>query len=321
MQLSLADISERCTYLFDAGSDVDAAATLRAKVPVLGLRAKLFGATADAPLLWRCADVVVARPRLETVAKATLVGARMVLMVDDTVPGSARTAAALEGRKVAVVARSPLLVAAALESIIAVRGGSGQSDGAETIADVVWVVAGDRRAVIEEKKAAERSEMHEKVRAATSAAQAAARVAAVPGELEDLGGGDAPPPPAAGPDPATIARLIAETQARKKDMERAMMAAREAADRWTKQGDTARADAERARMHGLLVELGQLETELRELERAVAAAPPPPRPSAAPPPPRAAPPPPRAKAPPAPTVDDELAALKQKMAQTPKKKP
>jgi hypothetical protein len=118
------------------------------------------------------------------------------------------------------------------------------------------------------------------------------------------------------------------------------MAARDGADKWSqrveaakRQGDAGlardaqlRADGERARMHSLLGELGQLEVELRELERAVAAAPrsaPRPEPTAAPPPPRpSAPrPPPAAKAPPAPTVDDELAALKRKMAQTPRKKP
>jgi hypothetical protein len=62
LQLSLADVSERLTYLFDAAGDVDAAAVLRRQVPMLGLRAKLFGASADAARTWRAGDVVVARP-------------------------------------------------------------------------------------------------------------------------------------------------------------------------------------------------------------------------------------------------------------------
>src|SRR5688572_20108073 len=53
MQLSLAEVSERITYLFDAGTDADAAAVVRRQVPVLGLRAKLFGQSADAGRHWR----------------------------------------------------------------------------------------------------------------------------------------------------------------------------------------------------------------------------------------------------------------------------
>lgn len=285
MQLSLAGIAEQTTFLFDAGTDVEAAATLRAKVPILGLRAKLFGSTsADGPFLWRAADVVVARPRLEAVAKAVLVGARLVVLADDAVPGSARTAAAVEQRRLGVAARSPLLVAAALEQMLKARGASPQPDGAETVADVAAIVAGDRRAVIEERRAAERAETHAKVRAATSAAQAAARVAAAPGELEDLGGDTGEAGPA--PDAADLARLVADAQARKKTMEKEMMGAREAAENWSRLAGSARAsgkdveaadaqrraDAERARMNALLAELGQLEVELRDLERAAAAA-------------------------------------------------
>ncbi len=344
LQLSLAPISESTTFLFDAGADVEAAAMLRAKVPVLGLRAKLFGATADAPMLWRCAEVVVARPHAVSIAKAALIGARVVALVDDTVPGGAKVAAALETRQRAVVARSPLLIAAGVESLLRQRGPAPEPDGADTIADIAWVVARDRRGVVEERKAVERQEAHTKVRAATAAAQAAARVTAAPGELEDLGGNDQPPAAAPTLDDTAVARLLAETQARKRDLEKTMLQARAAAEQAQKQGDTGRADAERARMHGLLGELGQLETELKELERAVAAAksgaatrarasePIPPTSSVddmlaqlkrqsaasgAPPPPQT----PRSQAsrPPAPTVDDELAALKRRMAQTRKK--
>ena len=328
MQLSLSSISETTTFLFDAGDDVEAAATLRAKVPVLGLKAKLFGSTAsDAPLLWRAADVVVARPRADTIAKTALVGARLVALVDDTIAGAAKTAAALEHRKHAVAARSPLLVASAVEALLKTGGRKPSEDGADTAADIVAVVAGDKRAVIEERRAVERAEAHAKVRAATSAAQSAARVGAAPGDLEDLSGG-IDVAAADVPDPADLNRLVAETQARKKEIERAMMAARTA-------GET-------SRMHALLAELAQLDSELKELERAVEAArkvgarprPAAAEPAAAPPPrssvddlldkmkrggpaPKAGSAPP--KAPPS-TVDDELAALKRKMEQTSKKK-
>jgi hypothetical protein len=327
MQLSLSSLSETATFLFDAGDDIEAAATLRAKVPVLGLKAKLFGSTAaDAPLLWRSADVVVARPRPDTIAKTALVGARLVALVDDTIAGAAKTAAALEHRKHAVAARSPLLVASAVEALLKSGGRRPSEDGADTAADVVAVVAGDKRAVIEERRAAERAETHAKVRAATSAAQSAARVGAAPGDLEDLSGAVETPAAAEVPDQADLNRLVAETQARKKEMEKAMLAARAA-------GET-------SRMHGLLAELAQLDTELRELERAVEAARKAgarPRPAGEP---AAAPPPPKSSVddlldkmkrgegpaskgsapPPASTVDDELAALKRKMEQTSKKK-
>src|SRR5207344_2093152 len=63
LQLSLLDGNDAITWLFDAASDVEVAAVLRRQVPSLGLRAKLFGATGDAALLWRAADIVIARPR------------------------------------------------------------------------------------------------------------------------------------------------------------------------------------------------------------------------------------------------------------------
>ncbi|MCB9575184.1 MAG: hypothetical protein H6709_24165 [Kofleriaceae bacterium] len=286
MQLSLASVAERMTFLFDAGDDVDAAAALRRQVPALGLRAKLFGATADAPLLWRAADIVVAVPRDDGVAKAALVGARLVALLDDTVAGAARTAAAVEGRGTGVTARSPLLVSSAIEAVARGAALTPLPDGADRVADVAWVVAGDKRAVVEERRASARAETREKVRAATTAAQAAARATAAPGDLEDLSGGVSFTADVDAPDPSELGRLQAETQARKQELERAMMSARSAAENWTRLADSARgagkgddardaerkADAERARMHSLLGELGQIEAELAELARAVDAA-------------------------------------------------
>ncbi len=402
LQMSLSDAADGTTYLFDAGTDVDAAAVLRKQVPALGLRAKLFGATADAPLLWRAAEVAVAVPRADALAKAALVGARLVALVDDTVPGVVAASAAIEARRRGVAARSLLLVGSAIDAMARAPAVTPAPDGADRVADVCWVVAADKRAVVDERHAAARAETRERVRAATSAAQAQARVVAAPGELEDLGGGgglggagagaDAVDDDGLGMDRDALARLHAETRARKADLERAMTQARASADGLSRLAESARgagkldearqaerkADAERARMHGLLGELAQIETELIELGRAVEAAgsadarataaraarsaagasaatddpfggagggaPRRPAPGAtsiedqlaalkrqggaapgAPPRPSSSSssgssPGGRSSATPAGTVDDELAALKRKMAQTPRKK-
>jgi hypothetical protein len=99
LQLSLLDAGEAITFLFDAAGDADAAAVLRRQVPSLGLRGKLFGVPADAALLWRAADVIVARPRPEVISRVMLVGGRLVAVIDDQIPGGAKAAAALEVRR------------------------------------------------------------------------------------------------------------------------------------------------------------------------------------------------------------------------------
>lgn len=297
LQLSLLDGGDQITFLFDAAGDVEAAAVLRRQVPTLGLRAKLFGATPDAALYWRAADTIVARPRPEVVSRVSLLGAKLVALIDDAVPGGAKAAAALEARKRAIPAKGLLLLASALEA--ALRGGPPPAtpDGAENIADIVAAVAGDKRGIIDERRAAAQAATRDRVRAASAAAAAAAHVTAMPGELEDLGGGDEGvfAEEVAVPDAAELARLRAEVERRKSEMTRSMMAARDAATALAEQATAARArgaadegaqldrraDAERARMHALLGELATLETELAELERVrktVAEAPrPPPR--------------------------------------------
>jgi hypothetical protein len=134
----------------------------------------------------------------------------------------------------------------------------------------------------------------------------------MPGELEDLGGDGVPLSAAASgaPDAGELDRLRTEVRGRIAELTRSMMASRADADRHAKEGDTARADAARARMHALLGELAKLESELKDLDRVKAA----PRPSA---PPSAgvandAPPPPRP--PRSPSVDDALADLKRRSA-------
>ena len=327
LQLSLAEVSERLTFLFDAAGDAEAAGVLRRQVPILGLRAKLFGATADAARTWRAGEVVVARPTARTVARAQLVGARLIALIDDATSGAERVARALELRGAGVGAKGTLLVPSALEAALAAPALAPHGDGADAIAEVLWAVGRDKRAVIEEGRAEARAATHERLRTVTTAATAAAKAAAVPGELEDLGGTSAPPPP---PPPADLDAVRAEATARKAELVRSVEAARRDADAATASGDGARAERERAAMHRLLGELAALDAAA-VAARAAAAAGPAPSATAAPPPrPRPAAPPrdPLAdlKAKTAASsraasasVDDELAALKRRMADGKKK--
>jgi hypothetical protein len=357
LQLSLLDGGDTVTWLFDAASDVEPASVLRRQVPTLGLRAKLFGATGDAALLWRVADIIVARPRPEVIARVLLVGGKLVALVDDNVAGSAKAAAALEARRRATAAKGLLLLSSALDAAFGGAPPAPLADGGDNIADIVAAVAADKRGVIDERRIAAQAATRDRVRAASAAASAVAQTAAMPGELEDLGG--APPEPAHMPDPAELDRLRGEVQRRVVEMTRSMTAARDAAGKLAEEAAAAhargatdeatqlerRADAERARMHALLAELATLDAEIKELERASRAAteaarnvPPeatrarpqaPPlddeldalkrRAATAPGEPRPGPRP-SAKKPAATTLDDELAALKQKMASAPPKK-
>ncbi|MBA3397915.1 MAG: hypothetical protein H0T89_35150, partial [Deltaproteobacteria bacterium] len=327
LQLSLLDGGDQITFLFDAAGDVDAAAVLRRQVPALGLRAKLFGATPDAPLFWRAADIIVARPRPEVVARVQLVGGRLVALVDDSIAGAAKVAAALEARKRAITSKGLLLLSSALDSAFTGTPPPPTADGSDNIADIVAAVAGDKRGVIDERRAVAQAQTRDRVRAATTAAQAAAATTAMPGDLEDLGGEPVEDVPL--PDPAELSRLRGEVERRKQEMTKSMMAARDAATtlsaeaaaaRMASKADEAttldrRADAERARMHGLLAELATLETELAELERVRKTINDAPRP-----PPRAAgaggatgtSDMPRASAPRPPSLDDALNDLKKR---------
>jgi hypothetical protein len=358
MQLSLLDGGDATTFLFDAAGDADAAAVLRRQVPALGLRGKLFGTTGDAALLWRAADVIVARPRPEVIARVMLVGGKLVAIIDDQQPSGAKLAASLETRKRAIAARGLLMLASAMDSAFHGAPQPPTDDGADHVADIVAAVAGDKRGVIDERRVAAHVATRDRVRAASAAAQAAAATTAMPGELEDLGGGGSSAVPDIEnlPDKAELERLRGEVAQRVAEMSKSMAAARDAAnDLSTKakgaaargQADEAaqlerKADAERARMHAMLAELATLESELKDLERAIAqigdvprAAKEPPRGSArptgtiddelerlkrntggaAPPPPRQG----KSKPPADKTVDDELAALKKKMQQQKKK--
>jgi UDP-N-acetylglucosamine:LPS N-acetylglucosamine transferase len=291
LQLSLLDAHERTTFLFDAAGDAEAAAVLRRSVPALGLRAKLFGVTTDASELWRAADVVIGRPTPQTTARAMLLGARLVALIDDSSPGLAATAAALELRKLATAARGLLLLTSALEAAMRqpARMGEGSGDAAATCADVLSVLAADKRAVIDERRAVGAAATRERIRAASAAAGAATKVASMPGDLEDLSGGGAAEAASAAasvPD-IDVAALQEEGRRRLSELSKAMMAAQRAADAATAEAaaqrgrgeDTAaaaaqrRGDAERARMHSLLAEMSTLQHELKELDRVAAAQP------------------------------------------------
>jgi len=368
LQLSLLDAGSAITFLFDAAGDADVAAVLRRQVPSLGLRAKLFGTTADSALLWRAADVIVARPRPEVISRVMLLGARLVALLDEQVPGAARAVAALEARKRGVGAKNLLLLSSALDSAFHGAHPAPTSDGADSIADIVAAVAGDKRAVIDERRNAAQAATRDRVQRAAAAAHVVAAQTAMPGELEDLGGGESFASAVADlPDKAELERLRSEVAQRMTELNKAMAAARDsAAEAGDKskgaaaRGDSdeaaqleRKADAERARMHQLLAELATLESELKDLERAIKELGDVPKPptnsgprasaSASSAPPRttvddeleklkrqgtsAPKPPPKSGASSskprneARTVDDELAALKRKMQNAPKKKP
>jgi hypothetical protein len=287
LQLSLLDGGSQITFLFDAGSDADAAAVLRRQVPALGLKAKLFGATPDAPLLWRAADAIVARPRAEVVSRVMLLGGRLVALVDDSVPSSAKLAASLEARKRAIASKGLLMLSSALESAFGGTPPSATEDGADQIADIVAAVASDKRGVIDERLTAVHAATRDKVHRANTAAQAAAAQTAAAGDLEDLGGGGGGFADAVAdlPDKAELERLRGEVARRVGDLNKQMASSRDAASDATEKAKGARArgatdeatqlerkaDAERARMHGLLSELATLESELKDLERSIKA--------------------------------------------------
>ena len=278
MQLSLLDGSEQITFLFDAATDADSAAVIRRQVPALGLRGKLFGQTADAALLWRAADVVIARPRPEVVARVMLAGAKLVAIIDDSITGAARASAALELRKRALPATAMLLLASRARR--RVRRADAEPDARRRRQPRRYrrgrrrrAPGGDRRAPRDRDGRA-----RDRVRAASAAASAAAASIAAAGDLEDLGGGGGVPDLDAVPDAAELARLRTEVKARVAELTKAMMTARTAATDFDaqakspgKSGDDAaalsrKADGERARMHSLLGELATLERELAELD-------------------------------------------------------
>lgn len=285
LQLSLG--SARPVVLFDAGADREAAGALRETVPGLDLRAKLFGRTADAALLWRCADVVVARPRPRALAQAMCVGASFLSLMPE---GEAERAlaAALEQRGFGLAATTPLLLQGTLETLLqrgsaAGPGALAGTDGAANLADILWVVARDRRGIIAEIRDARRAVTRERAAAAGRAAEASRRAGAEAGELEDLG---ATPGAGAGPSAGELDELRRELSVRLAELGRELDEVRREAEAWQARADQraaagdaggqreagARADAARGRMHEVLGEMAELEAQRKRLEQARPAA-------------------------------------------------
>lgn len=334
LQLSLLSPGTRATFLFDAGDDADAATVLRRQVPTLDLRAKLFGQTPDVPLFWRAADVVVARPTEQAISRALVLGALMVSFAPEG--GEAQALArALEARKLGTTATSALLLSSALEPVLGARPRSDGLigvDGAATIADIAWIVAGERREVIEERRLAAQASTRARVHAAAAAAEAAVRATAAAGGLEDLSGDTEFEATAHVPDPGELSQLRAEVSTRLGQVSKTVFEARTGAEQWDRRADAARqagnetllaeaqraGDRERTRMHEALAEMAGLHAELERLEKAAAAAPPPrqrpagaSRPSSAGPGSQA-PPPSGARSASSRPLDDMLADMKQK---------
>jgi UDP-N-acetylglucosamine:LPS N-acetylglucosamine transferase len=283
LQLSL--VEQGISYLFDAGGDRDAAAALRAQVPVLGMKAKLFGETDDAPLLWRCADVVVARPTSRAVGRATAVGAALVCYCPrDT--AELRVGEAIEDRGRGAVASNALMVGTALGRALKCEASALPApgiDAAGTIADATWLIGKDREAVLADKVAARSAGRAAEVEGAAEYAQWAASATQPAGDLEDLGsGGPAPEIP----DISKIRRLQKEVRERKAQLTRTITDSQKQASTWSakrvqadklgnpEMAKTAErnADMERARMHKALTEMASLEAEERGLHAAAEAA-------------------------------------------------
>jgi len=318
LQLSL--LGRPATYLFDAGADTDAATALRRQVPTLDLKAKLFGKTAEAPRYWRAADVIVARPTLAAVSQALVLGCQFVALMDEDGAGD-RLASAVARRKLGGIAASPLLLSSTLEAVL---GGSARPlegvDGAGNIADIAFVVGADRDAVIAEGNEVGRTRTRERVDRAAAFVDSQTRASEAPGELEDLSAGDGAAEPIE-VDADELADLRADIKARMERVQRVLADARKRVDeaegratRARKKGDDGAAaeasklaDAERARMHGALRDMAELQNELDTVKKAQSA-PRPERPSARATPPRTGGG--TSTRNPAPSVDDLLSQLK-----------
>jgi hypothetical protein len=309
--LQLALLEQRVFTLFDVGDDAAAAAHLRRQVPSLGLRGKLFGEIADAPLLWRCADVVVARPRVPPLHAAATAGCLVAAL--EPRGDEISEARALAERGMGGAIPQALLLAASLDPLLARRPPAPAAlDGAAEVARLCAQVAADREAVLEETFAATRSRAEERRQAAAAEEEREARRDAPAGGLEDLGDDDDEPLPQAaprGPDKPTMDRLRAELTAAEARARKELEDARAEAEKWDqrrvlaeRKGDARlaaeaarEADRKRARMHAALEELARIGREKQRLGTGAGPAAPPPK---------------------GPTIDDELAKMKKKAGKT-----
>ncbi len=290
LQLSL--VSGDITFLFDAGTDTEAAAALRVQVPILDMKAKLFGRTGEAPLLWRTADVVITKATEASIGRAMAVGAKIVCLSPASGSETHR-ANALEERARGAIATNALMVGSALERMLASKQedfkGAGL-DGAATVADAAYLIGAQRQDVVEERQAAQSAGRRSEVEDASQYAAWAAKAATPAGALEDLdgsgGGAKSQSPSPKRPDAARLRRLQTEIKERKGQVERTIVDAQKQTSVWESQRAKAEkldnaamaknaernADLERARMHNALAEMAGLEAEEKSLAAAAKAA-------------------------------------------------
>jgi hypothetical protein len=234
--LQLALVDGKPVFLFEAAGDGEAAAILRRQVPALGLRGKLFGKSEDAPLYWRAAEVVIARPRPRALLAALAAGCAFVALEPEG-PRELAETRALEERGIGASARlllastvlSPLATDARVRQAAAsaaARRGRPVGDAAAAIARLCREVADNREAVLLETRAA-----------AEARGARAVHETAPAGDLEDLGGGfedlggssagaaedlgdDLGPPPPARPAPPPRRSVDDEIEAMKREQAR-----------------------------------------------------------------------------------------------------
>ena len=260
LQLSLLD--KPAFVLFDAGGSAGAATWLRRNVPTLGLKGKLFGDTPNAGKLWRAADVVVARPSPRAVLAARALGAAFVGIE----PQGEREEAEMRALAERGVGggETALLLAGTVGRMLRRRGDERGPDGAAGVAELVLGVAEHKMAVLAES-------------AVVAAAAAAEREPTTAGEAEDLEsfGDDLD-----ASDPA-VSRLSADLDASETRAKREIEDSRRDAQRWDERRTMAEArgdarlaaeaareaDCKRARMHEALETLARLGRERAALRK------------------------------------------------------
>jgi hypothetical protein len=161
LQLSLSPGIEP---LFDA-PDEATTAVLRSRCPAAGIRARRFGETPEAPLLWRAADLVVGRPRPQLVAQARAVGLAIVAlkgMSPASDAGPLDEAAEAEGVALRGLGRTTTVaaLAAALELLGGERLATARAtatatarlDAARSVAALLGEVVRHREAILNEPR-------------------------------------------------------------------------------------------------------------------------------------------------------------------------
>ncbi len=133
------------TYLFDAGDDENAAAAVRTCIPKVSLRAKLFGASSDAPLYWRASDVICGNATSHTVSRAVATGAKFVSF-SGNVGGAAERALSLAPRKMGMSIHDMTELSAAITRALRLPAATPKSlakDGARNLAESMVVLLRD----------------------------------------------------------------------------------------------------------------------------------------------------------------------------------